>query len=112
MLNICNFPELKPNLWAGNIDWFKTPKMFKTKLDRLQNVQQIVVNGSMLTYGEMPQKIREKCNLPVLERDEVGDVLPPYTLSLYFMDREDSLSQFTQDFGYKVEKYGKILPLE
>jgi hypothetical protein len=112
MQYIYNFPELRPSVWAGNMDWFRAQQTFQTKLSELQGVQRIVVNGPFYVYKELQDKFQTRCGLPIVPREEVGPCLPSNTLALYFVEYPTSLEQFTQDFGLQIGEYGKILPLE
>lgn len=111
MQYIYNFPELRPSVWAGNMDWFRNQKIFQKRVSELQGVERIVINGPFYVYKELQETFQTKCGLPIVSREEIGAALPSKTLALYFVEYPESLEQFTQDFGLQVGEYGKILPL-
>lgn len=107
---IYQFPEIRPGLRVGNMDWFRTPKLFRRKLDALGGIDQIIINGPINRYTENIGHFQEILGIPILGREEAK--LSDRTLLLYYVDFPDSLEMFTQDFGMKIVEYGKIVPSE
>jgi hypothetical protein len=109
---IYNFPEIKPKLWVGNMDWFRNQQLFQKKLSELHGVERIIINGPFFLYEELQEKFQTRSTLPILSREEVGPILPLNTLSLYFVENQNSMKQFTIDFHKRIGEYGEILSLE
>lgn len=112
MSYIYQFPELKPGVRAGNMDWFRMPKLLGRKIAALGDVERVVVNGPMNVYENGQKKLTLETGLPVMSRIEVGDVLPAGTLSLYFTNWPTGGDAFKRDFGLIVGEYGKIIMIE
>ena len=112
MQYIYNFPELQAEVWAGNMDWFRTPKLFQTKLSKLQGVERIIINGPIHTYKELQDSFQARTGLPILSRKEVGKSIPSKSLCLYFVDNIESKNQFILDFDKQIGEYGEILAIE
>lgn len=107
---IYQFPEIRPGLRVGNMDWFRTPKLFSRKLAALGEIRQIVINGPINVYTDGIDRLQEIVGIPILAREEAK--LSERTLLLYYVDRPESLEAFTRDFGMKIVDYGKIVPSE
>ena len=103
---------MKTNIWVANMDWFRNQQLFQKKLSQLDGVERIVINGPFFVYQELQEKFQTRCALPILSREEVGIMLPPHTLALYFVENKNSMKQFTIDFHKRIGDYGEVLPLD
>jgi hypothetical protein len=111
MQYIYNFPELKPGIWAGNTEWFRTPTLFLKKLSAFPGLEQIVINGPLILYEELQASYKTNYGVPIVSREMIGPTLPPNTLSLYFVNYKSSVRQFEKDFEKTLGDYGEVLPL-
>lgn len=85
------------------------PKLFGRKIAKLDGVERFVVNGPINVYERGQKQLSLISGLPVVYREEVGEVLPTGTLSLYFAHLPHGIESFKRDFGLDIGEYGKII---
>lgn len=106
---IYEFPELRPGIRAGNMDWLRTATLFKTKLDALKSVERVVVDDPCNIYGSLLQRVQDVCGIPVVNRRDASEPFSPGNLILYNLQREEGYKQFHADFGLCLGEYGKVI---